>query len=100
MNNPTKAYMQNLFDTLKEYQLSGNWDNSNNLIWKNAEQIRHYLYSFKISGADNSFIKPYVDDALARFFHTIDIIARQKKEGKLLEIGSNPYLLTILVHLF
>lgn len=100
MNNPTKAYMQNLFDTLKEYQLSGNWDNSNNLIWKNAEQIRHYLYSFKISGADNSFIKPYVDDALARFFHTIDIIARQKKEGKLLEIGSNPYLLTILVKKF
>jgi SAM-dependent methyltransferase len=93
----TKVYIENLFNTLKQFQLSGNWENSNNLIWQNADQIRNYLYSFKINGADNCFIKSYVDDALARFFHTIDIIARQKKEGKLLEIGSNPYLLTILV---
>lgn len=94
---PKKLYIKNLFDTLREFQLSGNWDNSNNLIWKNADQIRHYLYSFKINESDNSFIKSYVDDALARFFNTIDILARQKKEGKLLEIGSNPYLMSILV---
>ena len=74
----------------------GGWEECHALLWDSAEDIRRYLYSFEIVGSDKSFIKAYVDDALARFFHTIDLLAG-RTTGSLLEIGANPYLLTILI---
>lgn len=86
-----------IFDRIREAGSLGGWEECHALLWDNSENIRRYLYTFEIAGAsDNSFIKSYVDDALARFFNTIDILAG-KSTGKVLEIGANPYLFTILL---
>jgi len=58
--------------------------------------VRDYLYSFEIIGSDSSFIKAYVDDALPRFLHTIDMLAGHTPK-RALEIGGNPYLISILL---
>jgi SAM-dependent methyltransferase len=84
------------FARLKEVSKLGGWEERHARLWMNAENIRRYLYSFEIVGSDSSFIKAYVDDAMARFFHTIDLL-EGKTSGKVLEIGANPYLLTILL---
>ena len=85
-----------MFSRLKEVAKLGGWEERHARLWMNADMIRAYLYSFEIVGSGNSFIKAYVDDALARFFHTIDLL-EGKTSGKVLEIGGNPYLFTILL---
>lgn len=87
---------QAMFAHLKEVAKLGGWVERHERLWMNADAIRRYLYSFEIVGSDSSFIKAYVDDALARFFHTIDLL-EGKTTGKVLEIGGNPYLFTILL---
>lgn len=84
------------FARLKDVAKLGGWEERHARLWMNADKIRRYLYSFEIVGSDSSFIKAYVDDAMARFFHTIDLL-EGKTSGKVLEIGGNPYLLTILL---
>lgn len=86
-----------MFTRLKEVAKLGGWEERHSRLWMNADLIRRYLYSFEIVGSDSSFIKAYVDDALARFFNTIDLL-EGKTSGKMLEIGGNPYLLTILLN--
>jgi hypothetical protein len=98
MNNENINSIEDIsttFSRIKEAGILGNRKESQALLWRNGENIRRYLYSFEIVGSDNSFVKPYVDDALARFFNTLDLFA--ESEGKILEIGANPYLFTILL---
>lgn len=84
------------FARLKEVAKLGAWEERHSRLWMSADMIRRYLYSFEIVGSDSSFIKAYVDDALARFFNTIDLL-EGKTSGKVLEIGGNPYLFTLLL---
>ncbi len=88
--------IRTIFARMKEAAKLGGWEERHALLWNNADIIRDYLYSFEIVGSDSSFVKAYVDDAMARFFHTLDLL-EGKTTGKLLEIGGNPYLLTILL---
>lgn len=88
--------IREIFTRMKEVAKLGGWKERHALLWGNVDIIRQYLYSFEIVGSDSSFIKAYADDALARFFHTLDLL-ENKTTGKLLEIGGNPYLLTILL---
>lgn len=90
------AETQIMFSRLKKIAKLGGWEERHSTLWNNADLIRRYLYSFEIVGSDSSFIKPYVDDAMARFFRTIDLLEGETA-GKVLEIGGNPYLLTILL---
>lgn len=85
-----------VLDRIKEAGRLGGWEECHALLWRHAEDIRQYLYSFEIVGSDSGFIKPYVDDALARFFNTIDLLAGTTT-GRVLEIGANPYLFTVLL---
>ena len=84
---------------IREAGRLGGWEECHALMWGHADQIRQYLYSFALVGIDSSFIKPYVDDALARFFNTIDLLSGSST-GNVLEIGSNPYLFTLLLRKF
>jgi SAM-dependent methyltransferase len=98
MNNENSDLSEDIraiFRQIKQARILGRREESHVLLWTNGEKLRRYLYSFEIVGSDNSFIKSYVDDALARFFNTIDLLA--ESDGKLLEIGANPYLFTILL---
>ncbi|MBU4210227.1 class I SAM-dependent methyltransferase [Patescibacteria group bacterium] len=65
-------------------------------IYSHAEEIIGYLKNFSLENQPSNFIKNYVQDAIARFLHTLSLIP-YKDNGTLLEIGSNPYLLTILI---
>jgi SAM-dependent methyltransferase len=91
------ATTQALFASIRTAVRLGRLDECRALLWGNANNIRHYLYSFEIVGSGNSFVKPYVDDALARFFQTIVLLLEKDTKGKLLEVGANPYLMTILI---
>jgi SAM-dependent methyltransferase len=91
------AQTQAIFARIKAAARLGRCEESHALLWSSAETIRRYLYSFEIVGSGSAFIKPYVDDALARFFHTIDLLLAENTSGKILEVGANPYLMTILI---
>lgn len=91
------AETQEIFNRYKAAARLGLREECHQLLWANANNIRRYLYSFELVGSDSSFIKPYVDDALARFFRTIDLLVDNGVCGKILEIGGNPYLMTILI---
>jgi SAM-dependent methyltransferase len=105
-----------LFDRIRAAARDGGTDEAHALLWDHAEPIRAYLQSFELARQDDhffraigklwlppesdepqgSFIEAYVNDALARFFNTIDLIFNTFN-GKVLEIGANPYLFTILL---
>jgi len=96
ISNEEVKRINNVLSSIRSFGLNDKWDERHKLLWKSADDIRQYLYSFEIAGSDSSFMKAYVDDALARFFHTIDLLSGSTS-GKILEIGANPYLLTVLI---
>jgi SAM-dependent methyltransferase len=75
------------------------WPQRHELLWASGEKIRSYLHSFRFPDAESSFIEHYVNDALARFFHTLDLLEARQGD-RVLEIGANPYLMTMLLRRF
>lgn len=73
--------------------------NRHALLWRECEAIRHYLWSFQLDNAGTDYIKAYVNDALPRFLHTLDMLPFQAGL-KVLELGANPYLFTLLMKKF
>jgi hypothetical protein len=55
----------------------------------NAESLFEFLSGFNIDGSESGEIKGYLAEDFLRFVHTLNLIPTG--EGKLLEIGSNPY---------
>jgi SAM-dependent methyltransferase len=68
-------------------------------LWATPEHLRHYLHSFRLEHAAEDFTEAYVNDALARFIRTLEMVPLPPG-GRLLEIGSNPYYFHILLHRF
>lgn len=66
-------------------------------LWRNAEHLRHYLWSFEVDNAPAGLSEQYVNDALARFIRTLEFVPLPPGE-RVLEIGSNPYFFHILLH--
>lgn len=85
-----------ILDELRALTAAGRWAERHALLWSSAEAIRGYLHSFRLEGAPSDFVPAYVNDALARFFHTIDLLAADPRQ-RVLEIGANPYLFTLLL---
>ena len=63
----------------------------------NYQLIYNYLSGFSIDNSTVEYTKNYLNDALIRFFNTLSLLPEIKTHSKLLEIGSNPYLQTILL---
>lgn len=87
---------QQVLDQLRELTLAGHTSERNALLWQNPDALRLYLTSFALEGAGDDILHPYVADALPRFFHTIELLPHQRGL-RVLELGGNPYLFTILM---
>jgi SAM-dependent methyltransferase len=93
------AEIREVLRRLRALTLEGRWAERHALLWASGEKIRAYLHSFGFPDADNRFIEPYVNDALARFFHTLDLLQVAPNQ-RVMEIGANPYLFTLLLRRF
>jgi len=62
------------------------------------ESIDRYLRSFAPEGARIEEMDGYLRESLRRFLYTLSLIP--DGSGNLLEIGSNPYYMTLLVKKF
>jgi SAM-dependent methyltransferase len=100
----TRADILATLALLRSHTAQGRWGERHALLWASGEKIRTYLHSFGFPGADNRFIEHYVNDALARFFNTLDLMAVPAvpagPRDRVLEIGGNPYLFTLLLRRF
>jgi SAM-dependent methyltransferase len=66
---------------------------------QSIESISNYLSGFQIEGEESKdVLTVYLTEALRRFLYTLQLIPDQ--EGRLLEIGANPYFLSLLLHRF
>jgi SAM-dependent methyltransferase len=88
-----------ILDELREMTLAGDVHGRHALMWSGAEEIRKYLHSFRLENSSSDFVEGYVNDALARFLLTLD---RMPFESglRVLELGSNPYLFSLLLRRF
>jgi SAM-dependent methyltransferase len=86
----------NVLDMLRQYTLEGNIDERNPLLWQHAETIRAYLTSFELENAGAEIMVPYVTDALSRFLSTLELLP-PGRGLRVLELGANPYLFTVLM---
>lgn len=92
-------YASRHLDSIRSLTASGDRQARHQALWRDPEIIRHYLFSFLLAGSDNAFIKAYVNDALARFLLTLDRLP-SGSNLKVLELGANPYLFTVLLKRF
>lgn len=60
--------------------------------------VKDYLYHSVVAPEAANELHGYVDEAYGRFLATLDLIPNGK--GQLLEIGANPYFLTLLIKKF
>jgi SAM-dependent methyltransferase len=62
------------------------------------QTVLAYLLSATLAGAPAAEMTTYVQGDYRRFLHTLDLVP--DKNGKLLEIGANPYYMTLLIKKF
>jgi SAM-dependent methyltransferase len=63
------------------------------------ESLRSYLSSFHFEGeAFNQEMRFYLEEAFRRFLYTLQLVP--EGDGKLLEIGANPYFMSLLLARF
>lgn len=86
-------------DQIRAATLAGDRAEQRRLLWGEAEAIREYLYGFRLTGASEESMKGYVNDALPRFLRTLE---RMPMESglRVLELGANPYLFSMLLKRF
>ena len=62
------------------------------------ERILQAFYSVRYDGREYPELRGYADGDCERFLHTLELVP--KGEGRLLEIGANPYFTTLLMRRF
>lgn len=85
-----------IVDDLKIIAAADDRDWFNSAVWENSERIEKYLKGFELDNADLAYTENYVNDALPRFLHTLDLIPLTGNL-EILELGANPYLFSILI---
>ncbi len=63
---------------------------------RSASALLQYLLSFQLESTAPEFTRTYVGDAFARFLNTLDLIPFPL-QGRVLEIGSNPFFFHLLL---
>lgn len=63
------------------------------------DTVFDYLDAYYIEGEENiSELKRYLNEAFYRFVYTLELVP--EGTGKLLEVGANPYFISLLLHKF
>lgn len=83
-------------DELHLISASGDRERFHSALWAGIQEIDAYLKGFKLDNADLAYTETYVNDALPRFLHTLDLIPLGGGL-QVLELGANPYLFSILM---
>lgn len=85
-----------IIEAIRELTLAGKWEERHQALWRDSWTLHRYLCSFRLDNAGEAIIRPYVNDAMPRFLHTLDLLPLQRGL-RVLELGSNPYLFTLLM---
>ena len=64
------------------------------------EQLKTFLLSIEIEGAPPQEVQNYCESDFRRFLYTFGLFQDLKTSGKCLELGANPYFLTLLLKQF
>ncbi len=68
-------------------------------VGENGKSMHDYLAKWSIEGEGMTQERlGYLNEAFHRFLYTLDLVPNQR--GKLLEVGANPYFITLLLHRF
>jgi SAM-dependent methyltransferase len=67
---------------------------------RDVDAIRSYLASFDVFAGNEAEGQSYINLALQRFLITLAMIPQAASGGRLLELGGNPYFLTLLIKRF
>src|SRR5690606_5286711 len=63
------------------------------------ESLKEYLVSHSLEGnGGKEEVKGYLEEAFRRFLYTLELVP--EGSGRLLEIGANPYFMTLLLRRF
>ena len=62
------------------------------------DSLREYLLSYSLEEGGKDELTGYLQEAFRRFLYTLDLVP--DGTGKLLEIGANPYFMTLLLRRF
>lgn len=81
----------------QEFHQKDSFDEKMAYLSSQYQIIYNYLSGFSIDNSTIEYTKNYLNDALIRFFYTLSLLPDLKNGSKLLEVGSNPYLQTILL---
>jgi SAM-dependent methyltransferase len=85
-----------VIERLRTLTQSGDDTARHTALWREWTALHHYLCSFRLEDAGPEVLHPYVGDALPRFMHTLDLLP-PTPGLRVLELGANPYLFTILL---
>lgn len=97
MSLPThEASASEVLDQLRVIIESGDGEALHQTLWREWQALRHYLCSFRLDDAPADLLHPYVTDALPRFLRTLELLPPQAGL-RVLELGANPYLFTLLL---
>ena len=62
---------------------------------ESLDSILSYLQKYRLEGSAKEELKNYLQEDFKRFLYTLQLIP--KESGKLLEIGANPYFMSLLI---
>lgn len=68
-----------------------------NLEESKYKDIKDYLQNSIVTPEAEKELKGYLEDAFERFMYTFDMIPDTHSNNNLLELGSNPYFLTLMI---
>ncbi len=61
------------------------------------DDVKDYLYHSLVTPEAKNELIGYVDESLYRLIHTLEMIPEYPQRAKILEIGANPYFLSLLM---
>lgn len=64
----------------------------------NEQSLFEYLHGFHVVGSPATELRSYVDQDFRRFVYTLGLLPAQ--QGRVLEIGANPYFTSVLIRKF
>ncbi len=64
------------------------------------DDLKDYLYNSIVTPEAKNELIGYVDESFYRLIHTLEMIPEVSQRAKMLEIGANPYFLTLLIKRF